>query len=93
MGDVRVVQRSQYLGFTLESREPFGVVSQCIRENFDCDVSLQRRVRRPIDLAHAAFAERRDDFVGTEAGAWRERHSVVQVSQIDPSSLERLEPS
>ena len=33
VSNVRVVQRRQYLGFTLEPREPFGIVSHGIGQN------------------------------------------------------------
>ena len=44
------------------------------QEHFHRDRTIQPRIARAIDLAHAARAERRDDFVGTESRAAREWH-------------------
>jgi hypothetical protein len=43
-------------------------------EYFDRHVATQARVLCAIHLAHAACAERRNDFVGTKFGAGSEGH-------------------
>ena len=48
--------------------------AECCRQNLDGDRSLQPRVTRPVDLAHPARAERREDLVGTEARALSDAH-------------------
>jgi hypothetical protein len=45
-----------------------------LREHFDGDVAAEAGVAGTIDLAHAARAERRNDFVGTELGTGRKVH-------------------
>ena len=55
--DVRVVQRRQRLGFAGEPRQPFGVAGEEIGQHLDRDIAVERRVARPIDLAHPAGAE------------------------------------
>ena len=67
--DVRMVQRGEHFGFALEARQPLGIGGDGRRQDLDGDVALQLGVAGAIDLAHAANAERRDDFVGTEAAA------------------------
>ena len=72
--DVRVVQRSQDLGFALEPREARRIGRHRRRQDLDRYVTFELAVSGAIDLAHSAFADFRDDFVGAEAGAGREGH-------------------
>jgi hypothetical protein len=65
--DVRVIQRREGLGFTLEAREAVGVVRERLGQNLDRDVAIQLRVAGAEDLAHAAFADRRGDLVDAES--------------------------
>ena len=51
-----------------------GVVGEAVGEDLDRDVAVEPRVARPVDLAHSAGAERRQDLVGAEAGSGSERH-------------------
>ena len=60
------------LRFALEPRQPVRIMRERRRAGLDRDVAIQLRVARPIDLAHAAFADRRGDFVDAEAGAGSE---------------------
>jgi hypothetical protein len=46
-----------------------------VREDLEGDLTFQPDVRRLIHLAHSAFANPGGNFIWTEAGAWRERHS------------------
>ena len=66
--DVRVIQRRERLGFTLEAREPISVVRERLGQDFDRDVAIQLRVAGPEDLPHAACADAGDNFVDTETG-------------------------
>ena len=50
-GDIRVIQRSQHAGFTLESRNTFGIVTECFREEFDRDTAGELRVGGLINVA------------------------------------------
>ena len=68
-------------GFPAES---FGsirtLVARVGAQDLERDGAIQASVARAIDLAHAAGAERGEDFVGTEAGAGGQRHrSAVSV--------------
>ena len=56
--DVRVVQRREQLRFAAETREALGIVRDRWQQDLDGDVAIQLRVVGPIDLAHAADAER-----------------------------------
>ncbi len=61
--DVGVVQRGEELGLAFESRQPFGVGAQSIRQHLDRHLALERGVGgRPHD-AHPALAELVDEPV------------------------------
>jgi hypothetical protein len=73
-GDVWVIQRGEHFGFALKARQPVGVSGQRGREDLDGNLALQLRVRRPVNLPHAARAERPEDVVGAEARAIGQGH-------------------
>ena len=64
-----MIQRGGRARFLIESREATRVAGEGRRQYLDRDVTNEPSVPRPIDFAHAARAEGREDFVGTEAGA------------------------
>jgi len=64
--DVGVVQGGQHLGFAFEAGQPFGIVREGVRKNLDGYFAIELCVPGAIHLAHAARAERRQDFVGAE---------------------------
>src|SRR5437660_6755345 len=69
-----MIQRREELRLALEARDPFRIVGETLRQEFDRDIARKPRVARFVDFAHAAGAERRDDFVRTEATARLKRH-------------------
>jgi hypothetical protein len=79
--DVRMIQRRQRFRFALKAREPVRVLCKDLRKDLDRDVAAQPRVGRAIDLAHAAGANRGDDFIRTEASTGGERHGLGSQSQ------------
>ena len=48
--DVRVVQRSDGLGFALEAGNPVGIPGERSGQHLDRDISIQLRIRRAVDL-------------------------------------------
>ena len=70
-------QRRDRLGLALEPGERVGIRGEVRRQHLDRDVAVELRVSRPIDLAHAPRADRREDLVGTQPVAGGERHSVT----------------
>ena len=74
MSDVRVVERSERLRFLLEARDAHRVVRERRGQHLDRDVATELRIARAIDLAHAARADRLDDFIRPEPRAERDRH-------------------
>ena len=70
--DVRMVQRREHFGFALKAREPIVVSREQRRQNLDGDLAFELRIRRAVDLAHAAGSNGRDDLIWTETGAGSE---------------------
>jgi hypothetical protein len=60
---VRVVQRSRGARLALEALESHFVTSELLRENLDCDLAIEPRVTRAIDLAHSANTNERENLV------------------------------
>ena len=65
-GNVRMIQRREDFGLALKARQSVGISGKRGRQDLDGDLTFQLRVRRPIHLAHTAFADRRGDFVDAE---------------------------
>ena len=64
--DIRMLQRGNGFGLALHALLQFRVSGEMRRQNLDGDGAVEASVLGAIDLAHAACAERREDFVGTE---------------------------
>ena len=71
--DVRVVERGDCVRFALEALPPVRVAGDRGKRHFDRHVPSETGVPGPEQLAHPPGAERPDDFIGAEPGAWRER--------------------
>src|SRR5262249_10132219 len=69
-----MIQRRENSCLTLESREPLGVASKCVRESFDGDVPPEVGVERTIHFAHSTRADASGDFVRTETNARHKGH-------------------
>ena len=73
-GDIRMVERREHLRLALEACEPVGIAGEELGKDLQRDVTIELRVARTIDLAHAARAECRDDLVGAETRTGGQRH-------------------
>ena len=82
--DVGVIEGGGRPGFLLESRDAVRVRRHDRRQDLDRDFAMQARVVRPIDLAHAAFAQFIEDAVWTEFFA---NHRV-----LDAEAQQSVEP-
>ncbi len=71
-----MIQRREHACFALEPRQPVRIVNDRVGQDLYCDLALEARVARAVDLAHASCAERADDFVGTDVGAGYECHDA-----------------
>ena len=65
--DVRMIERGQQLGLALEARHPLRVFRKGSRQNLQRHITFQLRVLGPVNLAHAAYAERSENFVRAKA--------------------------
>ena len=65
--DVRMVQRCQQACLALEPRESLRIVQERRRQELDGDVPMEGMVIRAVDLAHAACADARANFVGADS--------------------------
>src|SRR5262245_34532046 len=74
--NIGVIQRSQNLGFLLKAGAAGRVASEVRGQNLQRNITPQPRVARPVDLAHAARAQRRDDFIRSEFVSRDERHVI-----------------
>src|SRR5207342_345298 len=72
--DVRMIERGQDLRLALEPRGALRVPGDQIGQDFDRDRSVQAGVAGLVNLAHAAGANCRDNFVGADTGAGGKRH-------------------
>ena len=83
-GDIRMVERREHLRLAFEAREPVGIAREELGQDLQRDVTIELRVTRTIDLAHAACAECRDDLVGAEARASGQRHESRLIVATEP---------
>ena len=83
--DVRMVERGEDLSFAAETGDALGIVRERGRQDLQRHVTSELRVLGAVDLAHAAAAYERDDFVGAEASARSESHAASDRSRIIPS--------
>ena len=67
--DVRMIERGEDFGFTLEARQPLAIGRHGLGQHLDGDGALQVGIAGAIHLAHAARADLGGDFIGTESGA------------------------
>ena len=72
--DVRVVESGDGACLALEAREPLGIAGHVGREHLEGDVAREPGVASPIDLAHAASAERGRDLIRTQSRSRCQRH-------------------
>ena len=83
--DVRMVERGQEPGFTLEAREPALVTGERRGERLDGGLAAELRVGGTIDLTHTADTEWAGDPKATQLCASGERHQL-DLKDIRPSS-------
>ena len=77
--DVGMTQAGYSSRFALKPLSDFRASREMCRENFDCDGAVKTSVLSPVDFAHAARAERRDDFVGAKTRSCWEGHVFLII--------------
>ena len=87
LANVRMVQAGDRACFSLEPALPVGFRRQPRGQDLESDDAIEASVACTIDFAHPAGAKRRENFVGTEAGAGLQFHNGAWIY---PSDLQTL---
>ena len=72
--DVRVVERGNRAGFTLEASPPIGIADIPLGDDFDGDRAIEPGVPRLVHLAHAAGPKGLEQLIGAESRARGQPH-------------------
>ena len=72
--DVRMIESGERLRLTREPREAIPIRSEERRHNLQCHIATELGVACAVNLAHAARAEHRNNFVRADSGAGGETH-------------------
>jgi len=67
--DVGVVELREQLRLALEPCQPLDILRQMLWQNLDRDITFEPSVTRPVHLAHASRAQRREDLVVAESSS------------------------
>src|SRR5262245_60725359 len=68
--DVRMIERGKNLRFATKARDPFGIVNERFRQDFQRDVAIESGIAGPIDFAHPPRPQGGKDFKRAEPAAW-----------------------
>ena len=85
-----MVQRRRSPRFLRETLQTIGISGKRSWQNFDCDIAVQPRVSRPINLAHAAGANWRMNLVRPQL---RSRSQWHLCARLYPRPLFRISHS
>src|SRR5215470_542510 len=72
-----MIERCQDFRFSLETTDSFSVAHKLVRQDLDCNFTLQLQIPRPIHLSHSAFPKEGSDFVRAELDANGQRHDFA----------------
>src|SRR5213596_2393309 len=78
--DIGMVELACGARFLLEASQAVGILREKFWQDFDGDLATQPCIACAIHLAHAARAQRCDDFIGPELCARRERHRIPSAT-------------
>jgi hypothetical protein len=74
-----MVQRGDRTRLSLEASSRIGVAGDFTREDFDGNRAVETSIAGLVDFAHAAGAERADDFIRTDPDAGVEGHARLSL--------------
>ena len=80
-------ERGNGADLAFKARERTRISGQPFGKHLDRHLALEPRVLRPVDLSHPARAEQREDLVGAEAGAGRERQDFGRLQRAIRAGL------
>ena len=87
-----VIERREHLRLAREARDTLRIGREGGRQDFERDLATKFRVARPIDLAHSAFAQLREDFVDAEPGTRCNARHVCREPPFGDAVLSRELP-
>src|SRR5262249_38981847 len=76
--DVGMIQRREHFCLALKPAHTICVSRELFGQDFDSDFAFQLEITCAIYLAHAAFAEQRNYFVGAELSANGQGHDFAK---------------
>src|SRR5262245_41787517 len=82
-----MIQRREGLCFTLEACKTVGIGAKGVPQNFDCNVAIQLRVSRSIDLSHSSFAKQRRQFIRTKSSS---NHMELIIHFLERSGFKAI---
>ena len=74
-----MAQRGDCARLLLETPQPFRVSRERRRHHLDGDIAAQAQVACLIHLAHAACADKFNDFIGAKVGSGRKTHGMSPI--------------
>ena len=84
--NVGMIQGGRRTSFALESLDAIGIGGRIIPQHLDRHDAPEPTIARAVDLAHAAAAERLEDFVRSEARAGIESHASRRKRSRPPET-------
>src|SRR6185436_20563017 len=76
------------------AREALRIAGEQLRQYFDGDLAIERRIPGAIHLAHPAGAERRLDHVRTQPGAGSEAHGwMAEIISVRTRNIMMVDDS
>jgi hypothetical protein len=85
--DVGMAQGRDGLGLALETLAEIGVVLKVRRKSLDGDGAIQPRVAGFVNLAHAAHANQRGDFIRADTSTKCQSHADPTELYGEPSKF------
>ncbi len=72
--DVGMIQRCDRSCFTIETAQRGSSIADNGAQHLDRHIAPESRIVGPVDLAHTARSERRQDFIRSEPRSWQRCH-------------------
>ncbi len=88
--DIGMAQRGDCPGFLLEASQALGVCRERGGQYLDGYIAAEPQIVCPVDLAHAARADQRYDFVGPEVRSGGKTHGMSAIIACDAERLNRF---
>src|SRR5262249_34061613 len=91
--DVRMIQRCEDFGFTLEANQASGIASKHFGQHLECNLAFQFRIVSAIHFAHSTFPEFPSDAVMRDRVADHFFSPASQLSTTFKSGVDAEPPA